>query len=52
VSAIEELIVAEVVKQVVGEGLRRGCTHTEVAELAAQAVKSALAALERKGDRL
>lgn len=45
-SALTETIVAEVVKQVVREGLRRDCTHDQVAGLSAQAVKAALGALE------
>lgn len=44
-STIEELIISEVVKQVVSDGLRRTCTHDQVADMAATAVKSALAAL-------
>lgn len=47
-STIEELIVAEVVKSVVSEGLRRSCTHDQVAALASEAVLAALAALEQK----
>lgn len=44
--SLQQEIIGEVVKQVVAAGLRRGCTHDQVAMLSAEAVKAALTALE------